>query len=93
VAREGGEYRGNGPASYNRAFGGSKPVSWRYLAAAAQAVLRAGAIQTSRLGQELGIRHKGEIDIVTEVDRACEEAIVAVIRERFPDHDIVTEEQ
>jgi myo-inositol-1(or 4)-monophosphatase len=67
-------------------------LSWRYLAAATQAVLRAGAIQTSRLGQEIGIRHKGEIDIVTEVDRACEEAIVGVIRERFPDHDIVTEE-
>jgi myo-inositol-1(or 4)-monophosphatase len=67
-------------------------LSWRYLAAAAQAVLRAGAIQKERLGQEIGIRHKGTIDIVTEVDRACEESIVAVLRERFPDHDIVTEE-
>ena len=67
-------------------------MSWRYLAAAAQAVLRAGAIQKSRIGQEIEVRHKGEIDIVTEVDRACEDAIVAVIRARFPDHDIVTEE-
>lgn len=67
-------------------------MSWRYLAAATQAVLQAGAIQRDRYGQDIEIRHKGEIDIVTEVDRACEEAIVAVIRERFPDHDIVTEE-
>ena len=67
-------------------------MSWRYLAAAAQAVLRAGAIQKSRIGQEIEVRHKGEIDIVTEVDRACEDAIVAVIRQRFPEHDIVTEE-
>ena len=67
-------------------------MSWRYLAAAMQAVLRAGAIQKARYGQDLEIRHKSEIDIVTEVDRACEDAIVAVIRERFPDHDIVTEE-
>jgi myo-inositol-1(or 4)-monophosphatase len=67
-------------------------LSWRYLAAAVQAVLRAGAIQKSRLGQEIEVRHKGTIDIVTEVDRACEQAIVEVIRERFPDHDIVTEE-
>jgi myo-inositol-1(or 4)-monophosphatase len=67
-------------------------LSWRYLAAATQAVLQAGAIQRDRYGQDIEIRHKGEIDIVTEVDRACEEAIVAVIRERFPDHDIVTEE-
>jgi myo-inositol-1(or 4)-monophosphatase len=67
-------------------------LSWRYLAAATQAVLRAGAIQKARYGQDIEIRHKGEIDIVTEVDRACEDAIVAIIRERFPDHDIVTEE-
>jgi myo-inositol-1(or 4)-monophosphatase len=67
-------------------------VSWRYLAAAAQAALRAGAIQRKHLGQEIEVRHKGTIDIVTEVDRACEDAIVSVIRERFPDHDIVTEE-
>jgi len=67
-------------------------VSWRYLAAAAQAVLRAGAIQSARLGQDIEVRHKGTIDLVTEVDRACEDVIVSVIRERFPDHDIVTEE-
>lgn len=67
-------------------------MSWRYLAAAAQAVLRAGEIQKARLGQEIEVRHKGTIDIVTEVDRACEDAIVAILRERFPDHDIVTEE-
>jgi myo-inositol-1(or 4)-monophosphatase len=67
-------------------------MSWRYLAAATQAVLRAGAIQKARYGQQIEIRHKGEIDLVTEVDNACEEAILGVLRERFPDHDIVTEE-
>ncbi len=67
-------------------------MSWRYLAAAAQAALRAGAIQRAHLGQDIEVRHKGAIDIVTKVDRACEDAIVSVIRERFPDHDIVTEE-
>jgi myo-inositol-1(or 4)-monophosphatase len=67
-------------------------LSWRYLAAATQAVLRAGAIQKERYGQEIEVRHKGEIDIVTEVDRACEDVIVQALRERFPDHDIVTEE-
>ena len=67
-------------------------MSWRYLAAATQAALRAGEIQKALYGQEIEISHKGEIDIVTEVDRACEDAIVAVLRERFPDHDIVTEE-
>jgi myo-inositol-1(or 4)-monophosphatase len=62
------------------------------VAAAIQAVTAAGAIQKERLGADIEVRHKGTIDIVTEVDRACEHAIVGILRERFPDHDIVTEE-
>lgn len=67
-------------------------MGFDFLATAAEAALQAGALQKSRYGQKLEIHHKGEIDIVTEVDRACERAIVALIRERFPGHDIVTEE-
>ena len=67
-------------------------MTWDYLATAAEAALRAGAIQRSRYGQKVEIQHKGEIDLVTEVDRLCEQAIVGLIRERFPAHDIVTEE-
>ena len=67
-------------------------MSWRYLAAACEAVLEAGAIQKARYGQQIEIRHKGEIDLVTEVDHDCEAAILGVLRARFPDHDIVTEE-
>jgi myo-inositol-1(or 4)-monophosphatase len=67
-------------------------MTWDFLATAAEAALQAGAIQRSRYGQKVEIHHKGEIDLVTEVDRACEEAIVALIRERFPGHDIVAEE-
>lgn len=67
-------------------------MSWLYLATATDAVLRAGAIQREKYGKEIEISHKGEIDLVTEVDRAAETAILAAIRERFPDHDIVTEE-
>jgi myo-inositol-1(or 4)-monophosphatase len=77
--------------SYNRPFGRSK-VSAEYAAVAAEAVLEAGAIQRARYGQAIEVRHKGEIDLVTEVDRACEDAIVARLRNRFPNHDIVTEE-
>ncbi len=67
-------------------------MSWRYGAVATEAVLRAGTIQKAKYGQELEIEHKGEIDLVTDVDRACESVILEVIRSRFPDHDIVTEE-
>lgn len=63
-----------------------------YVAVAAQAVLRAGAIQMESYGREFEIRHKGEIDLVTPVDKACEKAILEVLRARFPDHDVVTEE-
>ncbi|HEY7413462.1 MAG TPA: inositol monophosphatase family protein [Vicinamibacteria bacterium] len=68
-------------------------MSWKYIATATEAVLQAGALQKERLGDEtLRIEQKGEIDLVTEVDRACEEAIVRLLRERFPTHDIVAEE-
>jgi myo-inositol-1(or 4)-monophosphatase len=67
-------------------------LTWHLAAVATEAALRAGAIQKERYGQELQIDYKGETDLVTEVDRACERAILETIRDRFPDHDIVTEE-
>jgi myo-inositol-1(or 4)-monophosphatase len=63
------------------------------VAVAAEAVLRAGALQRARYGQAIEVSLKGEIDLVTEVDRACEELVLRTLRGRFPDHDIVTEEQ
>ena len=66
--------------------------SWKYLAVATEAVLAAGAIQRARYGQRIEIHQKGEIDLVTEVDRSCEAAILDILRSRFPGHDIVTEE-
>jgi myo-inositol-1(or 4)-monophosphatase len=63
------------------------------MAVAAEAALRAGAIQKERYGQSIQISHKGEIDLVTEVDRACEDAILETLRARFPGHDIVSEER
>jgi myo-inositol-1(or 4)-monophosphatase len=67
-------------------------VSGDFVAVAAEAALAAGAIQRARYGQEIEIRHKGTIDLVTEVDKECETAILAVIRARYPDHDVVSEE-
>jgi myo-inositol-1(or 4)-monophosphatase len=68
-------------------------LSEDFTTAAAEAVLRAGAIQRERYGSDLRIEHKGAIDLVTEVDHASEAAILEVLQGRFPDHDIVTEEQ
>jgi myo-inositol-1(or 4)-monophosphatase len=64
-----------------------------WVAVAAEAVVMAGALQKGRYGaKDLDVQYKGEIDLVTAVDRACEAAIVDLLRSRFPDHDIVTEE-
>ncbi len=55
--------------------------------------MRAGALQKARYGDPtLVVEHKGAIDLVTEVDRTCERAILEILRARFPDHDVVTEE-
>ena len=67
-------------------------MSWKYLACATEAALRAGALQRERYGKEFEVHHKGEIDLVTEVDRACEAVILETLRSYFPDHDVVTEE-
>jgi len=55
-------------------------------------VLRAGEIQ--RAGQESGFRvdKKGSIDLVTEIDLACERMCRETLAERFPDHDVLAEE-
>lgn len=63
-----------------------------YLATAVEIVLRAGDIQ--RAGERSGFRvdKKGSIDLVTEIDLACERMCRETIGERFPDHDVLAEE-
>jgi len=52
----------------------------------------AGALQKERLWSEIDISFKGEIDLVTEVDRRCEELIVASLKGAFPEHSFLAEE-
>jgi myo-inositol-1(or 4)-monophosphatase len=63
-----------------------------YLETAISAARVAGELQRQRLWLEHDIAFKGESDLVTEVDRGCEELIVGAIMERYPDHDILAEE-
>lgn len=60
---------------------------------AIEAARAAGRILLDRLGSELRISYKGEVDLVTDADRAAEAAIVAILRRHFPEHDILAEEQ
>lgn len=53
---------------------------------------KAGVYQKSRLATEVNIEFKGRTNLVTEVDKYCEQMIVTAIKEKFPDHDILAEE-
>jgi myo-inositol-1(or 4)-monophosphatase len=60
---------------------------------AVEAAHAAGAIQLDGLGQARQIEYKGtEIDLVTQIDHACEERIAAMIAARFPEHQLLAEE-
>jgi myo-inositol-1(or 4)-monophosphatase len=55
--------------------------------------LESGKIQRKYFEKNINIRHKGEIDLVTDVDMACQEKIIGLIKKAFPDDDIISEEK
>jgi len=71
----------------------SEPALAERLALAREVARRAGDIQRERYETDLTIDSKSaSIDLVTEVDRACEALIVAAIRDVFPGDAILAEE-
>jgi myo-inositol-1(or 4)-monophosphatase len=64
----------------------------RYLPLAVAAAKEAGRIQMLHFGHSHPVEYKGEFNPVTEVDRRCEQAIVKMISDALPEHDILTEE-
>lgn len=52
----------------------------------------AGEILLAGFGQKMQIRHKGPIDLVTEMDQRSEALLLHHIRTTFPDHAIFSEE-
>lgn len=56
------------------------------------ALTKAGKIIRSSFGKELKITKKGEFNLVTEIDKSSEKAIVGLILKHFPDHSILAEE-
>jgi len=63
-----------------------------FIQAAEEACRIAGALQLEGLKREKQIEFKGSINLVTDVDKACEKSIVEVLQGRFPEHDILAEE-
>ena len=64
----------------------------RYLEIAVKAARVAGELQRERLWSQFSVEFKGEVNLVTEVDRECERLIVAALRKVYPTHDILAEE-
>lgn len=52
----------------------------------------AGRILADRFGRALQIKHKGDIDLVTEADLASERLIIERIKNYYPRHNILAEE-
>jgi myo-inositol-1(or 4)-monophosphatase len=63
-----------------------------YLDVAVEAAREGGAIQLAELDRPRQISYKGDVDIVTQADKASEKAIVTRLRDHFPKHAIVAEE-
>jgi myo-inositol-1(or 4)-monophosphatase len=64
-----------------------------FLQTAIQIVRRAGEIQIERRASGFRISKKSATDLVTEVDLECERMCRSVIAERYPDHDVLAEEE
>jgi len=60
--------------------------------AAREIAQKAGKLLKEYWVRGVKVEYKGEINLVTEADRASEALILAEIRRRFPDHTIVAEE-
>jgi myo-inositol-1(or 4)-monophosphatase len=59
---------------------------------AIEAALHAGAILKNEFGSSLSIEYKGDINIVTNLDRKSEAEIASIIWGNFPTHRILAEE-
>lgn len=59
---------------------------------AIRAAYRAGRILNDHFGHLTQVDKKGDIDLVTAADLASEKAVLAVIREAFPEHALLAEE-
>jgi myo-inositol-1(or 4)-monophosphatase len=63
-----------------------------FLDTAIRAAKAAGKVLRKFFATEIRIDYKGEVNLVTEADRAAEAVIVRTIRKRFPGHRFLAEE-
>jgi myo-inositol-1(or 4)-monophosphatase len=60
---------------------------------AIQLGFESGRIQKRHFQKTLSIMHKGDINLVTNVDIECENRILELVREHFPDDEVISEEK
>ena len=76
---------------FEHPFSGGAPMD-DYRTSAIAIARKAGSFLKKKLNDLHTIAFKGEINIVTEADRMSEDMILSAIRDRFPHHDIMSEE-
>ncbi|GMP75765.1 hypothetical protein CsSME_00032738 [Camellia sinensis var. sinensis] len=64
----------------------------QFLAIAVEAAKIAGDVIRKGFYQTKHVEHKGEVDLVTETDKACEDHIFNHLKEHFPHHKFIGEE-
>lgn len=64
-----------------------------FLKTAIEAAKEAGNIQLKRRDNIGEIKYKGDINIVTEIDILCEQKIIEIIKDHYPEHSILSEER
>jgi len=65
----------------------------RYLEVAKAAAFKAGYVLRENISGRREVSYKGEINLVTEMDRLAERTVVETILDAFPDHGILAEEE
>nr|CAB3494070.1 unnamed protein product [Digitaria exilis] len=64
----------------------------KLFAVATEAAKDAGEIIRKGFYLRKNVEHKGQVDLVTETDKACEDLIFNYLRKHFPDHKFIGEE-
>ena len=64
----------------------------KYLEIAMTAAKKAGKIIKKNFHKKKDVSYKGKINLVTDIDKKAEEAIIQIIKKSYPDHNILTEE-
>ncbi|GMI93260.1 L-galactose 1-phosphate phosphatase [Hibiscus trionum] len=63
-----------------------------FLAAAVDAAKKAGEIIRKGFYQTKNVEHKGQVDLVTETDKACEDLVFNHLKQHYPSHKFIGEE-